>query len=419
VVTGRRQDVLNPACVKQEGKGDANFTALFDDVAFGQVLAVSSDQQVMSYSSRAAAPGATYRLACCNDQDIQAARTLLDQRDHLLLTAGVNTSSDGAWVVLAAQDTRTGNVAYQTALTGEGKPARALFSEATDWLYLWTGCATFASGVCIDAYEGKSGSKVATWEGLADETPLAADPAQAILYVRHDQDNGQSETLALDAKTGAVRGVLPAAWALGVNARLHHAYLLSEAGVTVADTRTWQVLSTLPVLGHDRGWTAPTVDEQQDRVYVPTALGKVLKVQDTPAGQLSFGTPTEQAVLNADRVMENGLPENKNALDPWQVPLGPGITSLYYSVQQTTSDGWALYGVPARLETSVNQLASGSYAVLIALSWSHTTLAPNSSASTPPLLSSYPYTHTWRYQVPAVGDAVLSGEEGDALARCC
>jgi hypothetical protein len=422
VETGKRSAALVPACMGRDGDDADSFTDLLDDAALGQVVAVSNAQQVMTYNSRASAPGASYRLACCTDQNAAVVKTFIDQRDHLLLSAGVSLSVQPDWKSLAAQDTRTGKVAYQTTLPTEavqgGQSEWALFSETTDWLYLWANCATIASGLCIEVYEAKNGSKVATWEAQPDETPLAADPAQEILYVRQDTDSGQSKTLALDARSGEVRGQLPPAWALAVNSKLHHAYLLSKAGVTVADTQSWQVLSTLPVLAHDLAWTAPAVDEQQDRVYVPTILGKVLKVQDTPAGRLSLRSPEDQAVLNADRVMENSMEQGKNALDPWQLPLGPGATSLYYTVWQATGDGAAAYGVPARLETSVAPLEGGSYSVLIALSWSHTS-ALGSFASTPPLLPSYPYKHTWRYQVPSSGDALLSEEHGDPLARCC
>ncbi len=422
VENGRRADVLTPACANQQSRGGASFTSLLDDATLGQVVAISDTQQVMTYNSRAFAPGASYDLACCNDQDSSVAQTFIDQRDHLLLSAGVDMRMQPTWGSLSAQDTRTGKIAYQTSLPAEallgGQTQAALFSETTDWLYLWANCATIASGMCVEVYAAKSGKKVGTWEAQPDETPLAADPAQEILYVRQDADGGQSQTLVLDARSGVVRGTLPAAWAMAVNQKLHHAYLLSKAGVTVASTQNWQVLSTLPVLAHDLAWTAPAVDVQHDRVYVPTILGKVLKAQDTPAGRLSLSSPEDQAVLNADRVMENGLDQGKNALDPWQLPLGPGNTSLYYTVWQATSDGSAAYGVPARLETTVAQINGGTYSVLMVLSWSHTS-AINSFTSTPPLLPNYPYKHTWRYQVPSSGDALLSEEHGDPLARCC
>jgi hypothetical protein len=423
VETGKRSDVLAPACANQQDRGGVSFTALLDDATLGQVVAISNTEQVMTYNSRAFAPGASYRLACCNDQGSAVAQTFMDQRDHLLLSAGVNLRVQPTWESLSAQDTRTGQIAYQTSLPAEallgGQTQAALFSETTDWLYLWANCATIASGMCVEVYAAKSGKKVTTWEAQPDETPLAADPAQDVLYVRQDADNGQSKTLALDARSGVVRGTLPAAWAMAVNQKLHHAYLLNKAGVMVANTQNWQVLSTLPVLAHDLAWTDPAVDEQHDRVYIPTILGKVLKVQDTPAGRLSLGSPEDQAVLNADRVMENGLDQGKNALDPWQLPLGPGNTSLYYTVWQATSDGSAAYGVPARLETTVSQSNGGTYSVLMVLSWSHTSSALNSFISTPPLLPNYPYKHTWRYQVPSSGDALLSEEHGDPLAACC
>ncbi len=423
VETGKRTPALLPACATGTEAGEETaFADLLEDQAAGQVLAVSHNQWVMTYNSRASAPGVTYRLACCDAVNTPEAKTFIDQRDHLLLSAGVSPAG-WTWQTLAAQDTQTGKIAYQKALPAEpvrgGQNNWALLSNVTGWLYLWTDCAAFASGICIEVYEAKNGSKVTAWQAQPDETPLAADPAQELLYVRHDADNGQSETLALDAKTGAVRGQLPAAEALAVNPQLHHAYLLSDAGVTVADTQSWQVLSTLPVLAYDADWTAPAVDVQLDRIYVPTVLGKVLKVQDTPDGRLSFGSPEEQAVLNADRVMENGGFRGQSALEPWQLPLGPGITSLSNIVWKKTDDGEAAYTVPAKLETSVTRLNGGNYSVLISLSWSHTSAALTSFTSTPLLQPSYPYNHTWRYHVPSTGDATLSEEHGDPLARCC
>jgi hypothetical protein len=421
--SSRRADALLPKCATNaNASGAGSFADLLEDRALSRVVAVTLDQQVMTYNSRDNRPAARYHLACCDDAS-QPLATFLDQRDHLLLTPTVSDGADQTLHSLTAQDVRNGQVAYQVALSSADMrpdvvPA-GLFSEVTGWLYLWTNCATIVSGLCVEVYEGKSGKEVTAWKVLPDETPLAADPAQEVLYVRHDEDNGQSETLALDARTGAVRGQLPGAAALAVNQKLHHAYLLNKAGVSVADTQSWQVLSTLPVLAHDEGWTAPEVDVQADRVYVPTILGKVLKVQDTPAGRLSLSSPEEQAVLNVDRVMENSMDQGRNGLDPWQLPLGPGSTSLNYTVWQKTDDGAAAYAVPGRLQTTVARLNGGDYSVLIALSWSHTSSALESFTSTPFLLPSYPYQHTWRYQVPSTGDAMLSEEHGDPLARCC
>jgi hypothetical protein len=423
VVNGRRADVLLPGCATQPNAPASSFTSLFLSAESGVVIAVTSAQQVMTYNNRAAAAGISYSLTCCSSQERPA--TFFDQYAQLLLSVGADYRDNAglAWETLAAQNAQTGKTVYRVALPGTavsvGQFSQALLSEPTGWLYLWANCSSSVSKPCVQAFAAQSGQQVATWQALDNETPLAADPAQSLLYVRHDADNGQSETLALDARSGAVRASLPGAGAVAVNARLHHAYLLSDAGVTAVDTETWQTLSTLPVMAVDRSWTAPAVDEQQGRVYVPTILGKVLKVQDNPAGQLSLSSPEEQAVLNADRVMANGLVQQQAGLDPWQMPLGPGTMTFYYEVPQTTSDGYAVYSVPARLGTSVSPDTTTSYLVIIALSWSHTSAAPSSYASSPPLLSSYPYTHTWRYRVPAGGDAVLSAELGDPLASCC
>lgn len=423
VESSRRSDVLLPQCATANAGGDTSFADLFQDWMLDRLVAVTLDQQVVTYNSRENHPAEHYALPCCDDANTRPINTFLDQRDHLLLTPTVTYGESLTLRSLTAQDVLTGKVTYHVALSSAAMPGgfepSALFSEVTGWLYFWTNCAALVSGLCVEAYEGKTGKQVTAWQVQPDETPLAADPAQELLYVRHDADNGQSETLALDARTGAVRGQLPAAEALAVNPKLHHAYLLSDAGVTVADTQSWQVLSTLPVLAYDADWTAPAVDVQLDRIYVPTVLGKVLKVQDTPDGRLSFGSPEEQAVLNADRVMENGWFQGQDALEPWQLPLGPGITSLSYTVWQKTGDGEAAYTVPAKLETRVARLNGGNYSVLILLSWSHTSAALKSFTSTPLLQPSYPYSHTWRYQVPSAGDATLSEEHGDPLARCC
>src|SRR5262249_15978770 len=147
------------------------------------------------------------------------------------------------------------------------------------------------------------------------QTPLAADPTESVLYVRQDQSTGQSETLVVDGRSGTQVAQLPVpAQAVAINAPLHHAYLLGDDGVTVVDTRSKRKLSTLPVLAHDENWIAPAVDTATNRIYVPIQRGKLLMVQDNASGQLRLRSEKLTAVLEAERTMAVNASNGDKAL---------------------------------------------------------------------------------------------------------
>ncbi len=417
--TGRLSWSLLPACMSTVGKSGATFTALLDDTALGLVALVDSAGQVTTLNTRTHSTSTRYHLACCAAPQTRPAKTLLDVRDHLLLTTSVH-ASDGTLQSLAAQDVATGQIRYQMPLDSKQLQG-VVWSAVTGWLYLWTACAAESSTSCVEVYSASNGKRVGGWKAPAHSTPLEADPGAAVLYARAESPAGREETLALDGQTGVVVGQLPPARAIAVNSRLRHAYLLDEDGVTLVDTRTRHTLSTLPVLAHDGvRWAAPVVDERAARVYLPTTRGKVLLASDDAAGHLRLGSPALQATLDAERAMAEAWEAGTLDLDPVDLPVGLGTFTFYYPLEQKQPSGCSAQPVPARTESAAAPLSGGDYTVTISLAWADATThaATTFPVTSPPAQTSYPHWHAWKYHIPASGGAKWSGEQGEALPRC-
>jgi hypothetical protein len=417
--TGKLLNTLLPACMLPDSMpGSTTFLDLFDDSDEGLALLIGSNQQVTALDSRSGATVKTYHLACCTTPETQPGKALLDQRDQLLLTTTLSEQNSGL-KTLAAQNAATGQIKYQTPLDGSILQA-ALLSEVTGWLYLWTVCAADSSESCVEIYNAASGQKVSGWVEAFQAMPLAADPTESVLYVREDEPAGRSETLVVDGRSGQQVGSLPAAYAMAVNAPLHHAYLLDDNGATVIDTRTRRKLGTLPVPVHDTVWVAPAVDERSDRVYLPTIHGKLLIAQDNAAGYLSLGVPALQATLDAERAMVVSWEQGAMEVDPWNLPVGPGTLTFYYPLGQDSPGGCSTATVPARAEASATLLGGGEYSVQISMNWADP--SPHADApllsGSPPALASYPHQHTWLYHISASGSAERSGEHGEAFSSC-
>ncbi|HEX6777943.1 MAG TPA: hypothetical protein VF099_07050 [Ktedonobacterales bacterium] len=408
-----------PDCMRSSSGAGLTFTTLFMDTTLGQLALVDSARQVVTLDLHSQATTANYTLACCSDTQTETGQTWLDTHDHLLLTA-TTTKQDDALKTLAAQSVKTGQIAYQTNLDGSALQG-AVVSAATGWLYLWTDCPGSAAVVCVESYEATNGQKMGNWQVSANSAPLAADPTDALLYVRDETADGAAETLVLNARTGAQVGQLPAASAIAFDSPLHHAYLLNDDGVTVVDTRTRRTLSTLPVLAHDSTlWATPAVDERFGRVYLPTMRGKVLTAQDDAAGHLRLSSPTLQATLDAERAMTNTLQANKSDLDPDDLPVGPGELNFYYAVDQAMPDGCHHLAAPARTQSAATRLSGGDYTVTISLAWGDTANQAKQPAldASPPPQASYPHQHAWEYHIPVGGGAAWAGEQGEALPTC-
>jgi hypothetical protein len=270
---------------------------------------------------------------------------------------------------------------------------------------------------CVDAYSAGSGRKIVGWQTSAQETPLAADPTEDVLYVRADQPDGQSATLVIDGHSGTTLAQLPAAEAMAINAPLHHAYLLGEDGVIVVDTRTRRKLSSLPVLARDESWIAPTVNEATSQVYLPIQRGKLLMAQDDPAGQLHLRSASLALVLDAEYTMAANEAKGDMALFPWELPLGPGSFSFYHPFSQGTPSNCEMGWAAARSTATVTPPEGGKYTVMISLAWDNH--FAQSLANTPASQSPYPHEHTWLYAVPASGAAWLSSEQGDGFSLGC
>jgi len=415
VATDKSFRDIRPTCAQSGNTRDgATFLNLLDESARGQALLIGSDQRVQTVDTLSGSIVRSYPLACCSDAYAQPYNTLLDQHNQLLLTparSGVAGVSDE----LFAQDVTTGQTKYQAALdTFQFRDA--LVSNVTGWLYLWSECAVDSNTSCVEIYNAEDGRKVGGWQDNSQETPLAADPTEDVLYVRADHPNGQSETLVVDGRSGQTVGRLPPAQAMAINAPLHHAYLLDDTGVTVVDTRTRRKLSTLPVLAHDESWVAPAVDEATGRVYLPIQRGKLLMAQDDPAGQLRMRSASLEAVLNAERAMTLDEEQGEAALFPWELPIGAETLTAYHPLSQGTPSSCEIGWVAARSTAAITAQGSGQYTVQFSLAWNDQFARVN--AGTPPSQSSYPHEHSWLYQVPASGGAQRSSEQGAAFAHC-
>jgi hypothetical protein len=413
VESGAALDSLRPGCAKGGSPiTTSTFVHLFDDSAAGAALLVGSDQRVTAVDHSSGTIINTYSLA---NPSTQPDSMLLDQRDQLLLTTSESETAGDA-DTLVAQDATTGSIKYHKVLDTSDLQA-SLVSDVTGWVYLWERCAGNSTASCVEVYAAASGQKVASWQPSPKQTPLAADPTDNLVYVREDQSGGQSQTLALDGRSGAKVAQLPAsAQAMAINAPLHHAYLLGNDGVTVVDTRTRQKLSTLPVLARDESWAAPAVDVAKSRVYVPIQRGKLLMVQDDPAGHLRLRSDDLAAVLEAERAMVVNASGADKALYPWELPVGPGTFTIYHPVAQEKKSncdgGW----VAARSAATLAKQAGGQQ-VTISLAWDdHTTGGMLTSTPTPQ--SSYPHEHAWLYDVPVNGTARLTSEHGEEISTC-
>ncbi len=419
--TGQRLSDMLPACVQHgDAQGADTFIDLYEDNDRQQALLIDSNQQVTTIDSQSGAPTGSYPLACCTSAAIQAGKTLLDTRDHLLLTAGVSAANQQLQV-LVAQDETSGQTRYQTPISG-GQLQGALLSTVTGWLYLWTSCDAASSGACVEIYQASTGQEVNTWVEQFTALPLAADPTENILYVRQESQDGNDATLALDGSSGVSLAQLPPAYAVAVNGPLHHAYLLGDEGVAIIDTRNRRKLSTLPVLAHDDPpWTVPAVDERYDRVYLPTVRGKVLTAQDNSAGQLQLGSPSLQAALDAERLMAQDWEHGQETPAPWELPVGPGNYTFYYLLEQALPNGCKTAPVAARTVTTATPLSDGSYSVTISLAWDDQPTPQAKTAipsASPPSQPSYPHEHSWLYHIPASGGAQWTSDQGEALPRC-
>ncbi len=416
VDTGKSLRDIRPTCVQTGNTHDgATFLKLLDNSARGQALLIGSDQKVQTIDTLSGGVVRSYPLACCSDAYAQPYNTFLDQHDQLLLTAGLSGEA-GVSDTLVAQDVTTGQTKYQAPLD-TFQFQSALVSNVTGWLYLWSECAVDSNTSCVEIYDAVDGRKVGGWQDSSQETPLAADPTENVLYVRADHPNGQSETLVVDGQSGQAVGHLPAAQAMAINAPLHHAYLLDDNGVTVVDTRTRRTLTTLPVLAHDESWVAPAVDEATSRVYLPIQRGKVLMVQDDPSGQLRMRSSSLEVVLNAERAMSIDEEQGEAALYPWELPIGQETFTAYHPLSQGTSGSCGLGWVAARSTAKITAQSGGQYTVLFSLAWNDQ-FASNVNAGTPPSQSSYPHAHSWLYRVPASGAAQRSSEQGDVFSHC-
>jgi hypothetical protein len=416
VNTGKALGTIRPTCTPGENAlNSTTFTDLLDDSARGEALLVGSDQQVTAVDNRSGAIVRTYALACCPDGYSQP-EALLDQRDQLLLTTA-QSDQYGTPGVLVAQNVTTGQVEYQAPLLQWAGFRAALVSDVTGWLYVWSECAMGSDTSCVAVYDADGGKKVGGWQAASQETPLAADPTENILYVRADQPDGQSETLVVDGHTGATVGQLPPAEAMAINAPLHHAYLLDDDGVTVVDTRTRRKLSTLPILAHDESWVAPAVDVATSRVYLPIQRGKLLMAQDDAAGQLRLRSTSLAVVLDAERAMTVDARRGDMALYPWELPIGPGSLPVYHPLSQGTPGSCGIGWVDARSTATATAQKGGQYTVQISLAWDNQ-FAQVTRTSTPASHSSYPHEHTWLYDVPASGGAQLSSEHGAPFSSC-
>lgn len=407
---------LTPACVSASGEQGTTYTALLDDATLGQAALVDSVGSVSLLDTRSQSVSRTYPLACCQDAQTRAGTTLLDSSNHLLLT--VASDDNTVPQALAAQDLTTGQARYQAPIaTQSGQLEDAVFSGVTGWLYLWVNCTLTGETTCVEAFDASTGRKMAGWQASGYPRLLEADPSESVLYF---SDGGKTQIL--DGHSGAVVGTLPEAAAMAINQPLHHAYLLDEDGVTVVDTRSWRVLSTLPVLAYDSGhWpTTPAVDEQLDRVYLPTLRGKVLMAQDDAAGQLRLSSPTLQATLNAERALTDALVTGPFDLPAADLPVGPGSFSFYYELQHSESDGCGWLPVAARTESTATPRGGGGYDVTISLDWDES-VAQHGTVQfdmPPPTKTSYAHQHTWQYRVPSGGGAQRTAEQGAVMPQC-
>ncbi|HEU5368486.1 MAG TPA: hypothetical protein VFU69_08485, partial [Ktedonobacterales bacterium] len=391
------------------------FTDLLDDSALGEALLVDNNEHVTAVDNRSGAVVRTYALACCSSSDAQPYQTLLDEHDQLLLTTA-ESGVAGVANTLIAQDAATGKVKYQTAIAANPLES-TLMSNVTGWFYTWSRCSMTSDTSCVEAYAAESGKKVTSWETASQQTPLAADPTENLLYVRQDESDGQSETLVVDGRSGRTVDHLPAAQAVAINAPLHHAYLLDDDGVTVVDTRSRRKLSTLPVLARDESWVAPAVDTATGRVYVPIQRGKLLMAQDDAAGQLSLRSGALAVVLEAERAMVVDEAYKGNVgLYLWELPVGPGSSPVYHPMSQGNQSDCGIGWVAARSTAAISPQSDGHYQVQLSLAWGDH--FAQSIATTPASQSSYPHEHTWLYDVPASGAASLSGEHGAAFSHC-
>jgi hypothetical protein len=415
--TGKSIGNALPGCMKNSGTG-STYIDLLDNSAIKQAMLIGSDQEVTTLDSQTGATVWTYHLACCPAKGTSVGKALFDARDQLLLTMGLSNQDRGLQT-LDAQSVMTGQVQYQAALSGAQYQA-AILSNVSGWLYLWTACAADSDASCVEIYEAGTGRKIGDWRENFQTTPLAADPASNVLYVRKDQPDGQAETLVVDGGSGQPLSRLPPAHAVAVNGSLHHIYLLDENGVTVVDSRTRRKLSTLPVLVHDTAWATPAIDEQNKRVYLPTVRGKVLTAQDNAEGQLRLLSPALQATLDAERAMTVAWAQGAMDIDPWDLPIGPGSLTFYYPLGQDDPGGCSEKSVAARTEAAATPLSGGAYTVQISMNWANpsTVLDASALSGSPPPLPSYPHQHTWLYHIPASGGAEWRSEQGEAFSTC-
>ena len=418
VESGKSLGTIRPTCsTGGDTHTGAAFTKLLDDSPLGTALLIGSDEQVTAVDNRNGVVTRTYALACCNaNAAMQPDYTLLDQHDQLLLTTATSGEA-GVPDTLVAQNATTGQFKYRASLD-TSELQHTLVSDVTGWLYLWNRCAADSNASCVEVYEANSGKKVSDWKPTPQQTPLAADPTENVVYVRQDQPNGQSETLVLDGRSGMPVGQLPIpAEAMAINAPLHHAYLLGDDGVTVVDTRTRRKLSTLPVLAHDESWIAPAVDAATSRVYLPIQRGKLLMAQDDADGQLNLRSASLEVVLDAERTMVVNAAKGDMALYPWELPLGAETFPVYHPLSEGTQQDCGIGWVAARSAAKISEQGNGQYKVLISLSWDDH-FAGLALTSSPTPQSSYPHQHTWLYAVPQSGAAWLSSEEGEGFSSC-
>ncbi len=416
VSTGQTLKTVQPSCKDGGNTFDSTtFTDLLEDNVQGKALLVGSDQQVTAVDSQSGAVVRKYPLACCPDGYSQPARTILDQRDQLLLTAG-QSSVYGVPDTLVAQDALTGQLKYQKALASATTLRAALVSNVTGWVYLWSQCTRSSRASCVEAYQAANGQKVKNWQASSEQTPLAADPTENVLYVREDQPTGQSATLVIDGRSGATLGKLPSAEAMAINAPLHHAYLLGGDGVMVVDTRTRRKLSTLPVLASDGAWVAPAVDTTTNRVYLPIQRGKLVMAQDNAAGQLRLRSLSLSVVLHAEYAMAANRARSEMSLYSWELPIGPGAFPVYHPLMRKTSSSCQVGWVAARSTAVIDGQENGQYQVHISLAWDDQ--FAQALSSPPTLQPSYSHEHIWRYAVTTSGAAWFSGEQGETFSSC-
>ncbi len=412
--SGKVVNTVRPSCTPGKyALNSTTFTNMLDDSAKGEALLVGSDQKVRAIDTQSGTTVENYTLDCCSNGYSQPYWTALDERDQLLLTTA-QSDQLGVPGTLVAQDATTGKLKYQTPLDTSELQA-TLVSNVTGWLYFWNRCSMTSNMSCVEVYAANSGKKVTAWQANSQQTPLAADPTENILYVRADYSNAPSQTLVIDGRSGKTVDHLPAAQAMAFNTPLHHAYLLDSDGVTVLDTSTRRKLSTLPVLAHDENWLAPAVDVATSQLYVPIQRGKLLMVQDNAAGQLSLRSASLGAVLEAERAMTVDEANGAMGLSPWELPVGPNSAAVYIGMSRETPSSCGVGWTAARSAATVSSQGDGAYQVQISLAWDDqfaNTLTP--PASQP----SYPDEHTWLYTVPASGNAWLSSQHGAAFSHC-